>query len=416
MKTYVVVLIALFAFVHCVDGSDLSTKQEGPVKTEFREEEGYCRTANNGKGNPSYLKARDEAQCKNFCKSFSLCQAVEYREKDRECEIHYREKITKTTSDQNSKCMFINREEVTYKTHNSVQIDSIGNNNWRACKCTCPDGEAFGMVGKNRCKGWGKVEDCKRSRWQHLQTVVCKAPLEIIEELQKKNTDLTEDRNRLIKKAIKLNRKLLDLAEASKPKNMFGMVCDNNVKKSQNACFKHLEKCGENAIISWPIEWHVIHEHFDPKMHQHSNKSDTKVGKPIRRRLLEHTARTDLINLENLEYVQSSVTDTMYRFNCYGDDRNIGLCKLLDENVGTCNCANRPIIPFTYEGEEVFNNNKYSNAIITGRLECENGAYAAHIDVDVTETGTTIGDRRRRLLNSKRGRSRLLAMRGGNTS
>ena len=27
MKTYVVVLIALFAFVHCVDGSDLRTKQ-----------------------------------------------------------------------------------------------------------------------------------------------------------------------------------------------------------------------------------------------------------------------------------------------------------------------------------------------------------------------------------------------------
>ena len=92
MKTYVVVLIALFAFVHCVDGSDLRTKQEGPVKTEFREEEGYCRTENNRVGNPSYLKARNEAQCKNFCKSFSLCQAVEYREKDRECEIHYREK------------------------------------------------------------------------------------------------------------------------------------------------------------------------------------------------------------------------------------------------------------------------------------------------------------------------------------
>ena len=81
-----------------------------------------------------------------------------------------------------------------------------------------------------------------------------------------------------------------------------------------------------------------------------------------------------------------------------------------------CSYIAVPIISFTYEGEEVFNNYKYSNAVITGRLECENGAYATHIDVDVIETGTTVVDRRRRLLNSKRGRSRLLAMKGGDTS
>jgi hypothetical protein len=390
------------------------------LDTIFEEFVGACRTADDKIGNPRALIADSIYECKKFCNSYPNCMAIEYDNTNSNCKIyHQRDVITKGDASNagNATCMLIDRHDVSYASkNNEVVIVPIGDEKRAAYKCTCADGETFAMVGHGKCNGEGENKDGQRGQWRDLQTVTCAAPKSIINKLEAENTQLTERNNLLVKKAIKLNRKLLDLAEASKPKNIFGMACDDNVKKSQNACFKKLQKCGENAILSWPIEWHAIHEHFDPKMHQHSNKSETNVGKPIRRRLLEHTAKTDLINLENLEYVQSSVTDTMYRFNCYGDDRNIGLCKLLDENVGTCNCTNRPIISFTYEGEEVFNNYKYSNAVITGRLECENGAYATHIDVDVIETGTTVVGRRRRLLNSKRGRSRLLAMKGGDTS
>ena len=126
--------------------------------------------------------------------------------------------------------------------------------------------------------------------------------------------------------------------------------------------------------------------------------------------MLEYSGVTDLIDLSKLEYVQSTETDTLYRFNCFGDDKNIRLCELMSETVETCDCSKRDSIPFRYEGEEVHNNNKYSNAVITGRLECVDRQYAVHMEVDITENGVTLGsvDRRRRLLKSKRGRSRLL--------
>ena len=298
---------------------------------------------------------------------------------------------------------------------NSVETYSIGWKKRSACTCTCPNGESFSMVGWNDCENGHGKQSCWRGRHRNLKKVKCASHqiIAIIEELQKKNKDLTEEKNLLIKQKIKLKRKILDLAEASKPKDVFGMVCGPEQKRRQNACFKHLEKCGDNAILSWPIEWHQIHEHFDAKIHHLSNKNETHIGHPHlakRRRLLEYSGVTDLIDLSKLEYVQSTETDTLYRFNCFGEDKHIRLCELMSETVETCDCSKRDSIPFRYEGEEVYNNNKYSNAVITGRLECENGAYAIHMEVDITENGVSLGrvDRRRRLLNSKRGRSRLL--------
>merc|ERR1711991_108759 len=98
--------------------------------------------------------------------------------------------------------------------------------------------------------------------------------------------------------------------------------------------------------------------------------------------LLQH----DLINLRKLEYVQTTETDTMYRFNCHdADDRNFGLCKLLDKKVDDCDCSKEDPIQFTYNGEEVSKNHKFANAVVTGRLESKDKQWFPYIELDQIE-------------------------------
>eukprot|EP00942_MAST-04A_sp_MAST-4A-sp1_P014564 g14564.t1 len=386
--------------------------------SDFQEHVGVCRTSWGGSGNPDKKNVEPE-DCKKICLSDPGCTAIETKPGTTHCEIHNKQFITKVDATKGWKskrrCFMKHGGKKTKAIAGSWNsVETYPNNNRKgACTCTCPNGESFSMVGWFDCENGHGRQSCWWDRHKNLNKVKCTATSEIIEELQKKNKDLTEEKNLLIKQKIKLKRKILDLAEASKPKDVFGMVCGPEQKRRQNACFKHLEKCGDKAILSWPIEWHQIHEHFDAKIHHLSNKNETHIGHPHlakRRRLLEYSGVTDLIDLSKLEYVQSTETDTLYRFNCFGEDKHIRLCELMSETVETCDCSKRDSIPFRYEGEEVHNNNKYSNAVITGRLECENGAYAIHMEVDITENGVSLGrvDRRRRLLNSKRGRSRLL--------
>jgi hypothetical protein len=220
-------------------------------------------------------------------------------------------------------------------------------------------------------------------------------------KLEKQKNQWKEENNLLTKKVVKLERKLLTLEEASIPKKVAGTVCGIANQKPKNTCFKHLKKCGKNAILTWPMEWHPRSEHFEPKRHHHELvKTFVSPPKATRRRLLEHVGGSDLINVQHLEYVKSTENETMYRFNCFDNhDKEIGLCKLMSE---TCNCHGKKVIPFEYEGEEVYKD-KFSNAKITGKLECINGQYFPTIDIDLTEFGTTADApvrRRRRLMQS----------------
>ena len=78
MKTYIVLLIAVSAFVQGVYGSDLRAKLN-VHGNDFKELAGYCRTANNRGGNPTYFSGISLDECKQKCVSGpddGLCKRI----------------------------------------------------------------------------------------------------------------------------------------------------------------------------------------------------------------------------------------------------------------------------------------------------------------------------------------------------